>query len=213
MSASKLQESMKDPVIRGQYLAELRDRTKDVLVGDITAVIDSLIEVAVTLEAAERERDELRERLSLVRKKRDAELNKNTQLEAELARRDAAAGEPYGYVHKSLYEAVGSTGLSNDHEAYRDSPTHIALYTAAQPAALPPEMKPEPEKYDVIDHGFIAGYNQCRADAMALGAQQQKVVALPDIAECCLSPAWCSIAMQQITAALDAAGVKWEVKK
>lgn len=38
--------------------------------------------------------------------------------------------EPYGYVHKSAYEQAGSCGLSSDHEAYRDSSTHIAVYTA-----------------------------------------------------------------------------------
>lgn len=38
--------------------------------------------------------------------------------------------EPYGYVHKAAYEQAGSCGLSSDHEAYRDSSTHIAVYTA-----------------------------------------------------------------------------------
>lgn len=41
---------------------------------------------------------------------------------------------PYGYVHKDIYESCGTAGLSNDHEAYRNSNTHIALYTA--PPAL-----------------------------------------------------------------------------
>ncbi|WP_320733399.1 hypothetical protein [Enterobacter roggenkampii] len=41
--------------------------------------------------------------------------------------------EPYGYVHKAAYEQAGSCGLSSDHEAYRDSSTHIAVY-AAPPA-------------------------------------------------------------------------------
>ncbi len=38
--------------------------------------------------------------------------------------------EPYGYVHKAAYEQAGSCGLSSDHEAYRDSSTHVAVYTA-----------------------------------------------------------------------------------
>lgn len=46
--------------------------------------------------------------------------------------------EPYGYVHKGAYEQVGSCGLSNDHEAYRDSSTHIAIY-ATPPAPVVPE--------------------------------------------------------------------------
>mgnify|MGYP002507668452 CR=1 FL=1 len=40
--------------------------------------------------------------------------------------------EPYGYVHKEVYESEGSCGLSSDHEAYRDSLTHIPLYAAPQ---------------------------------------------------------------------------------
>ncbi len=48
-----------------------------------------------------------------------------------LDRRERDKQEPYGYVHQSLYEECGSSGLSNDHEAYRDgSTTHIPLYTA-----------------------------------------------------------------------------------
>ncbi|HFV9221189.1 TPA: DUF551 domain-containing protein [Enterobacter roggenkampii] len=48
--------------------------------------------------------------------------------------------EPYGYVHKSAYEQAGSCGLSSDHEAYRDSSTHIAVYTAP----------PAPEKAEPV---------------------------------------------------------------
>ncbi|KLR26080.1 hypothetical protein ABR28_04300 [Enterobacter hormaechei subsp. hoffmannii] len=50
----------------------------------------------------------------------------------ELARIALASleAEPYGYVHKAVYEQAGSCGLSSDHEAYRDSSTHVAVYTA-----------------------------------------------------------------------------------
>lgn len=48
--------------------------------------------------------------------------------------------EPYGYVHKAAYEQAGSCGLSGDHEAYRDSSTHIAVYTAPPaPVSVPDE--------------------------------------------------------------------------
>lgn len=47
-----------------------------------------------------------------------------------LERRERDKQEPYGYVHQSVYEDCGSSGLSNDHEAYRDSTTHIPLYAA-----------------------------------------------------------------------------------
>lgn len=48
--------------------------------------------------------------------------------------------EPYGYVHKAAYEKTGSCGLSNDREAYRDSSTHVAVYTAPPaPVSVPDE--------------------------------------------------------------------------
>lgn len=100
------------------------------------------------LAAAERERDELRERLSLVRKQRDAELNKNTQLEAELARRDAAAGEPVAYqIHSDLegwrectperYTEVSSRPLVEG--KHSGGWLVRKLHTAAQPAASAPD--------------------------------------------------------------------------
>lgn len=53
--------------------------------------------------------------------------------------------EPYGYVHKAAYEQAGSCGLSSDHEAYRDSSTHIAVYTAPPaPVSDYPETLPCP---------------------------------------------------------------------
>lgn len=69
-----------------------------------------------------------------------AENRAELEEELELARIALASleAEPYGYVHKAAYEEVGSCGLSNDHEAYRDSSTHIAVYTAP-PAPVVPE--------------------------------------------------------------------------
>lgn len=51
--------------------------------------------------------------------------------------------EPYGYVHKAAYEQAGSCGLSSDHEAYRDSSTHIAVYTAPPAPVSVPEWTNE----------------------------------------------------------------------
>lgn len=48
----------------------------------------------------------------------------------ELLMSRGLSSKPYGYVHKAIYEQSGSCGLSNDHETYADSDTHIALYTA-----------------------------------------------------------------------------------
>lgn len=62
----------------------------------------------------------------------------------------ASAGmEPYGYVHKDIYESCGTAGLSNDRDAYRNSDTHIALY-AAQPAPLVPDNKSITQHFDTI---------------------------------------------------------------
>lgn len=157
-----------------------------------------VISLISRLESVERERDELRaeqaehdeqiarmeSKFSLAKRALDSKTARCEKAETELRRRDAAAGEPYGYVHKSLYEAVGSAGLSNDHEAYRDSPTHIALYTAAQPAVVPPAMT-YAEALKVSDWKndqasiWVEGANWMRQQCLELGAQQQKVVQLP----------------------------------
>lgn len=61
-----------------------------------------------------------------------------------LERRERDKQEPYGYVHQSLYEECGSSGLSNDHEAYRDgSTTHIPLYAAPPAPVVPDEQHSE----------------------------------------------------------------------
>jgi len=202
-------------------------------------VLDDLID---QLESAERERDELRaeqaehdeqiarmeSKFSLAKRALDSKTARCEKAETELRRRDAEAGEPYGYVHKSLYEAVGSAGLSNDHEAYRDSPAHIALYTAAPPAVLPPKYADELTVRAELIEAYsktqceIAQELGCDSDNESilkaiceikeLGAQQQKVVELPDPVK------WPEIPFkyfseEQVFSMLDAAGVKWEVKK
>lgn len=59
-------------------------------------------------------------------------------LRIALASREA---EPYGYVHKAAYEQAGSCGLSNDHEAYSDSLSHIAVYTTPPAAVFPRDLE------------------------------------------------------------------------
>lgn len=90
----------------------------------------------------------------------------------ELARIALASleAEPYGYVHKAAYEQAGSCGLSGDHEAYRDSSTHIAVYTAPPaPVSVPDEVCWEdvPEEITEDDMALASawahGFNQCRA--------------------------------------------------
>ena len=86
------------------------------------------------------------------------------------------AQEPYGYVHKEVYESEGSCGLSSDHEAHRDSRTHIPLYAAPQlpqqAMVAPDEMTPKQasRSYCGEVRGYRDGCNACR-DAMLQGAE------------------------------------------
>lgn len=79
--------------------------------------------------------------------------------------------EPYGYVHKAAYEQAGSCGLSGDHEAYRDSSTHIAVYTAPPaPISVPAAMEMDDDFDSSFEHGKAVGWNACRA-AILQGAE------------------------------------------
>lgn len=134
MSASDIKEAMKSPLVRGQYLAAIRNRGKDVLLNNMAEAMDLLIAMAAEKEAAERERDELRD---------------------EIARRDAAAGEPVStqLVYSSvLPKFIGDTDEIESYscfisgetpprktmtEAYADAKQVCGeLYTAALPVAL-----------------------------------------------------------------------------
>lgn len=83
--------------------------------------------------------------------------------------------EPYGYVHKAAYEQAGSCGLSSDHEAYRDSSTHVDVY-AAPPASVtvPDELTREEYKRrfmedDSFNDTFRGGWNACRGAMLQAG--------------------------------------------
>ena len=79
----------------------------------------------------------------------------------ELARIALASleAEAYGYVHKAAYEQAGSCGLSSDHEAYRDSPTHIAVYTVPPaPVSVPDGYRLQPiSEYDAMCAAMLQG--------------------------------------------------------
>ena len=87
-------------------------------------------------------------------------------MDLELARIALASleAEPYGYVHKAAYEQAGSCGLSGDHEAYRDSSTHIAVYTATPaPVSVPAAMEIDDDFDSAFEHGKAVGWNAYRA--------------------------------------------------
>ncbi|MGA7507143.1 MAG: hypothetical protein WBW72_02350 [Erwinia billingiae] len=103
--------------------------------------------------------------------------------EAELARRDEAAGE-------SVYQ-VGTDGHWYDckeyiyQEAKQRRDACRILYTNAQPSALPPQIHTrqaierleKEESPGTVNVAYKWGYNQAIADAKALGC---KAIKLPD---------------------------------
>lgn len=191
------------------------------------------------LGTAERERDELRAeqaehdeqiarmegKFSLAKRALDSKTARCDRAEAEIARRDAAAGEPVAVVDiqrgrgdgKKFALCYTSAGHSLPDDVYN-------LYTAAQHAALPPAMtyaealKASDWKNDQASI-WVEGANWMRQQCLELGAQPQKVVELPasksmltrnsldeDYVTCIAVP------LSDLTEALDAASVKYEVK-
>lgn len=145
---------------------------------------------------------------------------------AELARRDAAAGEPFCTVF------VGCIGADKYHfDITGKLPDGIyPLHTTAQPALLPPEIPMGVT--DGVRHGILNGHpinphradgwNSCIQAAKALGCQLEKVVKLPDEKFCPAeyqgSLLWSETeqwnkAVKACQVALDAVDVKWEVQK
>ena len=162
-----------------------------------------------------------------LRNQRKAQFRKRREAEAEIARRDAAAGEPVGWLGQMegcppvLIQDYRNVEICIKSGAFTITP----LYTAAQPAVLPPEMLPENTVEIETLHGVklsqmqraIAAdaYNQCRADALALGAQQQNVVELykRKSMEVISGQRYSYVLLEDLLPELDAANVKWEVKK
>ena len=101
------------------------------------------------------------------------------------------------------------------------------LYTAAPPAVLPPEVTEPVGEWCLDDRegaAWMAGANWMREQCLALGTQQQKVVELPQLYGCegyHIDEAYLvadsedgeAFLKEDVIAALDAANVKWEVKK
>lgn len=137
----------------------------------ITALVDRI-------EAAERERDELEEYLIAAINMQSIHMEACQKAEAELARRDAAAGEPVGFIRPGDIDALKSGNIAT--VVPNNSFCEVALYTAAPPAMLPPKK--------VINASTCGGqlcryqgYNEALRDVRALGAQPQRVVELPYI--------------------------------
>ena len=141
---------------------------------------------------------------------------KLSDAEAELARRDAAAGEPVAWISERNLAALGKQfAVTVQHAPVMDLP--IALYTAAPPAVLPPEMTIDdaPCHYGSDEaYAWVSGADSMRELFSSLGAQPQKPVVLPS-PERHREPG-VVVEMYEsfvVYKALDAANVKWEVKK
>lgn len=131
--------------------------------------------IQTELEIARQRIAELEHNQELNLKIKQAMFERFTRAEAELARRDAAAGEPVAW------QFLGDSGqwfsIHDPDEATKYGYKVRGLFPATQPSALPPEMTRDVSNYDVVDHGFISGYNQAIADAKALGC---KAIKLPE---------------------------------
>jgi len=151
------------------------------------------------------------------------------ELRAEIARRDAEAGEPVAWLN----DAYLARGVLDGETGKEDQgPGYIPVYRIPPPAVLSPEKITEimqdawnefcddtgcyPDDFEYQNEKlfFDAGrWAMLVAERISsLGAQQQKVVELPEPVK------WPEIPFryfseEQVFSMLDAAGVKWEVKK
>jgi chromosome segregation ATPase len=157
---------------------ELR-KTLQATQGGAAEAIKNVMRLQEEISRLDKESQRLSDQLGSCDRERLDWLKRAEKVEAELARRDAAAGEPTGVV---TGYAVNGCVVSGNKLSIGDQ-----VYTAAMPSVLPPaigtrEAIQRLEQEDTpgsVNVAYKWGYNQCRADAMALGTQQQKVVQLP----------------------------------
>lgn len=193
---------------------------------------DALNDLIEQLEAAERERDELRgefDKIKILSRKRLSNACKAFAraevAEAEIARRDAAAGEASDrIVDDGDGQQTGGIGVSDRLNCLW--PIGTKFYTAAQPAVLPPDITFESKGFISLTSEDFA-YNRALEDARKLGAQPQKPVICPPVqylSKYAADDGHCTTGKlvpnkrtelrdTEWREALDAAGVKWEVKK
>lgn len=139
-----------------------------------------VIELIDALESAERERDELRKTLQATQGGATEAIKHAMRLQEDIARRDAAAGEPVVIMNVSK-----NSSDDFQFEIQKRLPDGVyELYTAALPAVVPPAISTEgfdPESKDIDEVrnlAHIVGANWMRHHCLELGAQQQKAVVL-----------------------------------
>lgn len=101
--------------------------------------------------------------------------------EAELARRDAVAGEPVGYEVITASGEVMTLCKTESGQSYLNmNCTLRPVFTSAQPSALPPEMENISDNPTADINPFIDGWNAAIQEAKALGC---KAIKLPGFSE------------------------------
>lgn len=182
-----------------------------------------------TQTEAERERDELRgevDKIKTLSRKRLSNackaFDRAEVAEAEIARRDAAAGEPVAYqIHSDLegwrectperYAEMSARPLVDGKHSGAWSVRK--LYTDAPPAVLPPEMFMSDAIKGKVTSDFMDGANWMRQQCLALGAQQQEVVELDNVFSVNVAGVAVRVVLlKDVSTSLDAANVKYEVK-
>lgn len=130
--------------------------------------------------------------------------------EAELARRDASAGEPVAVVGSDFSLFWAGSGPIAPLIQRHNIKVGAKLYTAAQPSAVPPEMTLENAKGLTVfgKDNWCKAYNQAIADAKALGCKAEKVVVLPrEVSH--VTNKWFEEGRDAVLELLDATGIKW----
>ena len=187
------------------------------------------LDAIAALEAAERELDELRTLAEDQSKLAGINAARAQKAEAELARRDAEVSEPVGFIHPCTPFTFGKSSGAIFKEETRNY--NMPVYTAASPAVLPPDVAEAVTRLEKFGfrrwvtayknpeepEGYVAG-NIRVSDLVKLfnfakSAQQQKVVELPETHWTFDDDKNPVLDADEVIAALDAAGVKWEVKK
>lgn len=162
------------------------------------------------VEAEERERDELRTLAEEQSKLAGINAARAQKAEAEIARRDAAAGEPVAVLYRN-----GDVLTKAECGKYFEicCKVETPLYTAAPPAVLPPDITFESKGFRSLTSEDMA-YNLALMKARELGAQQQEVVELDNVFSVNVAGVAVRVVLlKDVSTSLDAAGVKWEVKK
>lgn len=218
---------------------ELR-KTLQATQGSETEAIKNVMLMQEEISRLDKESQSLSDQLGACDLQRLDWLKRAMTAEAEIARRDAAAGEPVAYqIHSDLegwrectperYAEVSTRPLVDG--KYSGGWLVRKLHTAAQPAMLPPPMtyanalKVSDWKNDQASI-WTEGANWMREQCFALDAQPQKPVVLPGYLSYAGIPAEYPSYAEEIAhqrgfehgvrrckEALDAANVPYEVKK